>query len=163
MADFKETVRDWLESGKVDLFLGYTEVAGHPLPHAFTKDNLGELTGLLVSEARYPLEKLAAGILEAQPDLKIGLLGRDCNRRALNVLIVHQQLAPGQIEVLEVGCCPSPLKPRADCSSLSPKAFGPVKLAEGIDNNLTPAQFEAYGQEERFDRWLYEFQKCLKC
>ncbi len=163
MADLKDTVRDWLTTGKVDLFLGYKEVDGHPLPHAFRKERLEEVEDLLVSQARYPLEKLAAGIWQARPDLKIGLLGRDCTRRALNVLLVHQQIPPGQVEVLEVGCCPSPLKPRPDCSSLSPRSWGPVKQTEGIDNNLTPDQFEAYSQEERFDRWLYEFQKCLKC
>jgi ferredoxin len=163
MAELHDTVREWLESGRVDLFLGYREVTGHPLPYAFTKENLEELTELETSLSRYPLEKLAAGILAVQPELKIGLLGRDCNRRAVNVLLVHQQVAPGQIEVLEVNCCPSPLKPRPDCSSLSPRTYGPVKLAEGINNNLTPAQFEQYGQTERFDRWLYEFQKCLKC
>ncbi|MFI5330358.1 MAG: hypothetical protein ACHQ2F_04900, partial [Desulfobaccales bacterium] len=91
MADKQETVRQWLDTGKVDLFLGYKLVEGHPLPYAFDRDNLGELAELLVSEARYPLEKLAVEILAEQPTLKLGILGRDCNQRALNVLAVHQQ------------------------------------------------------------------------
>ena len=99
---------------------------------------------LIVSQARYPLEKLAAEILAVKPSLKIGILGRDCNRRALNVLAVHQQITPGQIEVLEVNCCPSPLQKHADCSSLQPRTYGEVKLELGIDNNMSVAQVEQY-------------------
>ncbi len=163
MPDMKATVREWLDTGKVDLFLGYKQVEGHPLPYAFDRDNLEELQDLMESPARYPLEKLGAGILAVQPNLKIGILGRDCNRRALNVLAVHQQITPGQIEVLELKCCPSPLHKHADCSSLEPRTYGPVKLEVGIDNSMPTARMEQFDQRTRFDKWLYEFQKCLKC
>ncbi len=163
MADITETVRQWLDTGKVDLFLGYKLVEGHPLPYAFDRDNLGELAELMVSEARYPLEKLAVEILAEQPGLKLGILGRDCNQRALNVLAVHQQITPGQIEVLGVNCCPSPLKKHADCSTLAPRTYGKVKLELGIDNNMSVARLEEFAEGTRFDKWMYEFQKCLKC
>lgn len=159
----KDKVREWLETGKVDLFLGYKQVAGHPLPHAFSKANLAELEELLVSPARYPLEKLAGHILAIKPSLKIGILGRDCNRRALNVLLVHQQITPGQIEIMDVSCCPSPLREPADCSSLAPRTYGAVKLELGLDNNMPAAQVAEYDQETLFSKWMYEFQKCLKC
>lgn len=159
----KEQVREWLETGKVDLFLGYKELDGHPLPYAFDKENLADLEGLLAGPARYPLEKLAAQILELKPELKLGILGRDCNRRAVNVLTIHQQITPGQIEILGVNCCPSQLQKHADCSSLQPKTYGAVKSQVGIDNNMSVAQLEQFDQESLFDRWMYEFQKCLKC
>jgi formate dehydrogenase subunit beta len=159
----KNRVREWLETGKVDLFLGYKEVDGHPLPHGFSKENLEELEALIISPARYPLEKLATEILAIKPSLKIGILGRDCNRRALNVLAVHQQITPGQIEVLDVNCCPSQLHKHADCSSLQPRTYGEVKLQLGLDNNMSVAQLKQYDQETVFSKWLYEFEKCLKC
>ncbi len=159
----KDKVRDWLETGKVDLFLGYKMLDGHPLPHAFTKENLADLEALLVSSTRYPLEKLAAEILALKPALRIGILGRDCNRRAVNVLTIHQQVTPGQIEIMEVNCCPSPLRPHAECSTLEPQTCGAVKQELGIDNNLSVAQLEQFDQESLFSRWLYEFEKCLKC
>ena len=159
----KDKVRDWLETGKVDLFLGYKQVDGHPLPHAFSKENLGELEELIISPARYSLEKLAAEILKIKPSVKIGILGRDCNRRALNMLAVYQQITPGQIEILDVSCCPSQLHKHADCSSLQPPTYGEVKLQLGIDNNMSVSRLAQYDQEMLFDRWQYEFQKCLKC
>jgi len=158
-----EKVLNLLETGKVDIFLGYKMMAGHPLPHAFGRHNPVEVQEMILGPARYPLEKLAVEILAARPDLKIGILARDCNRRALNVLTVHQQVAPGQVQVLEVSCCPSPLQRHADCSSLEAKEFGAGKKEIGIDNNLTPDRLEAMEPTERFSRWMYEFQKCLKC
>jgi formate dehydrogenase (coenzyme F420) beta subunit len=159
----KDKVREWLETGKVDLFLGYRKVDGHPLPHAFTKENFEELEELIISPARYPLEKLAGKILAIKPSFKIGILGRNCNQRAVNVLTVHHQITPGQIEIMEVNCCPSPLQEHADCSSLEPRPYGEVKLALGIDNNMSVARLEQYDQETLFSKWMYEFQKCLKC
>jgi len=35
--DMQEQVREWLEQGKVDIFLGYKKIQGHPLPHCFTR------------------------------------------------------------------------------------------------------------------------------
>lgn len=159
----RETITDWLTSGKIDLFLGYKKAAGHPLPHAFTRDNLADLEDLVDGPARYSLEKMAHQILKVRPELKIGLLARNCTRRALNVLTVHRQLPEGAVVPLEVGCCPSPLQPHAVCSSLDPLEVGPVKKEAGIDNNQSPEELAALAPADRFHRWLYEFQKCLKC
>jgi ferredoxin len=156
-------VREWLETGKIDLFLGYKMVAGHPLPYAFSLADLGEVSELIAGPARYALEKMAHEIVTAKPELKVGIMARDCNRRALNVLLVHQQVAPGQVMVLDVNCCPSPLREHADCSALETKTIGFYKKEVGIDNNLSVENAEIFEQPERFARWMYEFQKCLKC
>ena len=67
-------VKAWLESGKVDVFLGYKMVQGHPLPHFFTAEKLDEVDDLVVSRARYSLEKIATKLSFTRPDTKIGLL-----------------------------------------------------------------------------------------
>ncbi len=82
----KNTVKEWLENGTVDLFLGYKMSNGHPLPHCFTLEELTDVEQLIVSEARYSLEKIATHLARRDPELKIGLLARDCNQRAINVL-----------------------------------------------------------------------------
>mgnify|MGYP000405697904 CR=1 FL=1 len=42
-----ETVKQWLEDGIIDLFLGYKMVMGHPLPHCFVKEKI-EISCFLV-------------------------------------------------------------------------------------------------------------------
>ena len=64
---------------------------------------------------------------------------------------------------MNVNCCPSDLKAHADCSYLEPETAGTYKKQVGVDNNLQPESFEQYNQQQRLSRWMYEFQKCIKC
>jgi len=159
----KEQIKTWLEEGIIDVFLGYKTVEGHPIPYCFTKDNVDELEELVESQSRYPLEKVASHIYGAHPEIKIGLLARDCNQRALNVLYVWNQLDPESIKTIKLTCCPSNLKEHADCSYLEQNTVGRQKLEIGIDNNAALATIETMAQADLFEKWMYEFSKCIKC
>lgn len=156
-------VKQWLQEGSVDIFLGYKLVQGHPLPHCFTRDKLDEVKDLIAGQARYSLEKIATKIAAVHPDLKIGLLARDCNQRALNVLYVWNQLKPDNIQTIGLNCCPSRLKEHGDCSYLESRKTGPIKKLIGIDNHMDIAAAEEFSMPERYSRWMYEFSKCIKC
>ncbi len=156
-------VKAWLEDGTVDVFLGYREMDHHPLPHCFTREQMEEVDDLVISPARYPLEKIATHMTALEPDIKIGMLARDCNDRALNVLYLWNQLKSENVRTLGVNCCPSRLKAHGDCSYLEPEKIGAYKKQVGVDNNQSPEALDSYGQKERLNRWMYEFQKCIKC
>ena len=156
-------VKRWLEDGTVDLFLGYKMVMGHPMPHCFVKEKIEEVADLIIGPSRYSLEKIATHISTVKPDVKIGMLARDCNQRALCVLYIWNQLNPDQIRTLNVDCCPSDLKEHCDCSYLEPETPGIYKQLVGMDNSRRPHDVEGYDQQERLSRWMYEFQKCIKC
>ena len=157
-------VESLLEQGEIDIFLGYRKRDGHSLPHGFTRDNLEELEDISTGEDRYPLETIARHLHEQNPELVIGILTRDCNSRALNVLYSWNQLQPEKILPLALNCCPSPLKPSSDCSYLNPRTAGPVKKETGVDPAGDPESFmEQFGGSQRFSRWMYEFGKCIKC
>jgi ferredoxin len=158
-----ETVKHWLEDGIVDLFLGYKMEMGHPLPHCFVKEKIEEVDDLIIGSSRYSLEKIASHIAAAKPDIKIGMLARDCNQRALNVLYIWNQLNPENVQSVNVNCCPSNLKEHGDCSYLESETPGIYKQQAGVDNTQRPQDVEEYDQPERLSRWMYEFQKCIKC
>ncbi len=159
----KDKVRRWLQEGTIDIFLGYKETDGHPLPHGFTAERIEELDDLVVGTARYSLEKLATHLAATHPDIKIGMLARDCNQRALNVLVIWNQLDPEQVRAVNVNCCPSNLKEHGDCSYLEPETAGSYKKQVGVDNNLPPRDAARGEPSGRLERWMYEFQKCIKC
>jgi ferredoxin len=159
----QSTVKGWLEEGRVDIFIGYRAVHGHPLPFVFSRDNLEEIDGLMAGPARYSLEKLAARIAARRPGLKIGLLARDCSQRGLQVLTIWNQIGPDQLVPLNVSCCPSSLRGKPACSYMAAPSSGDVKKKQGIDNAWTVEEFETFSQAERFQRWMAEFQKCIKC
>ena len=157
----KEQVKDWLEEGKIDIFLGYKIVDGHPTPYCFTKEKIEELDDIVESEVRYPLEKIALNICRLNPGIKVGLLARDCTQRALNVMYVWNQLNPDDVKIVKLSCCPSYLEKHPDCSYLIPSSSREPGF--GIDSKAPTESLELMNQEELFRRWMYEFQKCIKC
>jgi ferredoxin len=159
----QKIVKNWLKQGIVDVFLGYKSLYGHPLPHCFVKEKLEEVDDLIEGPARYSLEKIATHIAAQKPEIKIGMLARDCNQRALKALAVWNKLDPDHFKTVTVNCCPSILKQHADCSYLEAEESGIYKKQVGIDNTQSIEAVEAYSDEERFSRWMYEFQKCMKC
>lgn len=163
MTPIQEQVHQWLEEERVDIFLAYRIVEGHPLPYAFTREHIEETGELVTGPARYSLEKFATHIASHYPDARIGMVARDCNQRALNVLRVWNQLKEGQVETVSVNCCPSDLRAHADCSYLERRPVGVVKQQLGQVPNQAVADVDAQPSAERFDRWMYEFQKCIKC
>jgi ferredoxin len=156
-------VKQWLEDGIVDIFLGYKQVMGHPLPHCFVKEKIEDVEDLIIGDSRYALEKIATHIIAANPDIKIGMLARDCNQRALGVLYIWNQLKPDQVVTVNVNCCPSNLKAHGDCSYLEPETPGIFKQQVGVNNTFGPKEIEEYDPPQRLSRWMYEFQKCIKC
>ncbi|ACN14299.1 FdhB3 [Desulforapulum autotrophicum HRM2] len=162
--DITGQVERLLKQKTVDIFLGYRDFCGHLIPHGYTLDNLEDLDNLKTSSVRYSLEKVATHLAEKNPDLKIGLIARDCTERALNVLYTWNQLKSEKIETIDVNCCPSRTREHADCSLLEPKKTGNFKQKNGIDFNADPQDFMAENDNgERFSRWMYEFSKCIKC
>ncbi len=162
--DIANQVEQLLEQEKVDIFLGYRELEGHLIPHGYTRENLNELKDLKVSDKRYSLEKIATHLAEKDPELKIGIIARECNQRALNLLYTWNQLKPEKIETITVNCCPSKLKQHNDCSYLEPGNTGDFKKKNGVDPNADSAEFmELNDGSQRLSKWMYEFSKCVKC
>ncbi|SMC18874.1 4Fe-4S dicluster domain-containing protein [Desulfacinum hydrothermale DSM 13146] len=159
----KDIVRTWLESGRIDLFLGYRLVDGHPIPHCFSKERLEEVEQLTESLARYPLEKIAHQMLQKDPAVRIGLMARDCTQRSVRVLAAWNQIDMDRIRVLTMSCCPSDAKDKAFCSYLQEPETGPVRKSNGMPSTGDPDDCRVLPAEERLRRWLYEFQKCIKC
>jgi formate dehydrogenase (coenzyme F420) beta subunit len=161
--DIREQVQEWLSQGVVDLFLAYRMVDGHPLPHAFTQEHVEEVEDLVTGPARYPLEKLAVRIMAVHPVATIGMVARECDQRALNVLTAWHQLEAGSVKTIRLCCCPSNLKEHSDCSYLEPHVSGSSKRTLGFEFGAATEAVETVDPDQRFTRWMYEFGKCIKC
>lgn len=159
----KETVRKCLEGGEMSVFVGYRIVEGHPIPHVFSRDRLDELEFLTESPVRYPLEKLALEMLAEDPELRVGLMARQCTERAVRVLQGLQQVEEDRIRTVAVPCCASALHGGVMCSYLQGQQAKPGTMRWGIDGRLTLEELERLDANERFRRWAYEFEKCVKC
>lgn len=157
----REQIRTWLHEGELDVFLGFKEIEGHPLPYLFSKANLDEVDTMIVDAPRYPLETMVATMVNSQPGIKLGVQGDETTRKALNVLSIWNQVSPESVRVLD----PADFTSEATGRGRSPESSepGPVKLQLGLDSCMGIESVHAMDQDERIKRWMYEFQKCIKC
>jgi formate dehydrogenase (coenzyme F420) beta subunit len=168
MNSMQETVHALFLTGKIDGFLGYRKTGGHLLPYLFSGENPEELAGFISHDPvpRYPLPKILVEISRVHPGVRLGLLARECDRRALSELVKLNQIDPEKLLILPLACCPSGLEEPAQCSYLrSPaeKGEGPSFSPGKIGPDPPGACLEGLDLEDRFRRWKEEFAKCIKC
>lgn len=158
-----DTIRKWLEDGVVDVFIAYRAVDGHAIPWVFRKSALDELDDFREGPFRYPLEKIAREMLLEDPQLRVGLLARRCTERAVTVMHALRAMDRERIHLWQEPCCASPVQSQVVCSALAMRATSSHIPQEGIPKGQTLETVEAMDAEERFSRWMYEFEKCFKC
>lgn len=161
----KKKVRELLDSGRIKGFLGLRECCGQVGPYLFTDSK--DLDGMVAGDrnapgdTRYPLNKLLITIARHYPGEVFGILVRGCDERGLKTLFSSNQL--DSEKVVPVGiACPQELADACECLKPSPNEFvagqpAEARLFESV------AKLEAIGLDERFESWLAEFSKCIKC
>jgi len=161
----KVEVRRLFDSGRIAGFLGLREFNGHIGPHLFIDG--ADLEGLVLGDrkepgdSRYPLNKLLMAIARRYPDQTFGVLSRGCDERGLKMLFGSNQLDPEK--VVSVGiACPQELADACECMKPFPDNCVAGQPAEARQFESV-ALIDALGLDERFQSWLGEFAKCVKC
>lgn len=161
----KSTVQELLTSGRIKGFLGLRELHGHVTPFLFTDAN--DLEGFVVGDrkspgdTRYPLNKQLITITRSYPQESFGVLIRGCDERGLKTLFSSNQLNPEKVVPVGIAC-PQELADACECMKPSPDEFVEGDTAQGRPFE-TVARVEAIALDERFESWLGEFSKCIKC
>lgn len=164
----REHAKTLLKEGKIKGFLGLRNVGGNILPHLYTSaEELDEGFTLGKREnarpARYPMAKLAMGIIRDEPEGVIGVLVRGCDERALNELIRWNQLASVQDRIVKVGfACVQELADAHECRKPYPDEIVAGERCEPVDNKSVD-EVEAMGLPERLAYWKETFDRCIKC
>jgi ferredoxin len=161
-----DRVKELLESGKIEGFVGLREAGGHIEPHVFTKPeeleemNLGDAEG--AGDARYPLTKVLLWLARTYPDATFGILTRGCDERSLIELFKWNQVS--QDKVVTVGiACSAELAQACACAKPYPDDCVAGDKVEGVSENPEVRKIDALPVEERFRYWMSQFEKCLKC
>lgn len=161
----KTKVQQLLTSGRIKGFLGLRELHGQVGPYLFTDPD--DLEGMVAGDrkspgdSRYPLNKLLITITRGYPRDAVGVLIRGCDERGLKSLISSNQLNAEMIVPVGVAC-PQELADACECLKPFPTEFVAGQPAEARQFGSV-ARIEAAGLDERFQFWLAEFSKCMKC
>ncbi len=158
-------VKALLGSGKIKGFLGLRDMNGHVGPHLFCDGD--DLATLVLGDrdrpgdSRYPLNKQLIHLACSYPDHTFGVLVRGCDERGLKTLYTWNQLNPQR--VVSVGiACPLELAEACECLRPYPDEFVGGEKADGCSYDSV-AKLEGIDLAARFDHWMKEFAKCIKC
>ena len=161
----QKIVRELLDSGKIAGFVGLCYKNGHIGPHFFRPgDNLDKLaTGDFqkAGDARYPLNKLLVHLARAYPDDRFGVLVRGCDERGLKTLYTWNQLNPENVVAVGI-TCPQDLADTCECEKPFPDEAVEEAQAAGASRHSVQ-QVDGLDLADRFDHWMREFYKCIKC
>lgn len=161
----KQRVKELLESGKIKGFLGLVKMNGHVRPHLF--DDPENLDGMVTGDdkrpgdTRYPLNKQLVGIARAYPGDTFGVLVRGCDERGLNTLFTWNQLHAGRVVPVGIACAKE-LAEACECAEPFPTEFVTGEKTEGAANAAVE-KLDGMELAERFDYWMEEFYRCIKC
>lgn len=161
----KAVVHQLLTSGRIKGFLGLCERHGNVGPYLFTATE--NLDGMVVGDrkspgdSRYPLNKQLITITRRYPEESFGVLARGCDERGLKMLFVSNQLDPEKTVPVGIAC-PQELADACECMKPFPDEFVGGEPAEGRPFGSVE-RLEALDLDTRFETWLGEFSKCIKC
>ncbi|HOI93827.1 MAG TPA: 4Fe-4S dicluster domain-containing protein [Syntrophobacter fumaroxidans] len=163
--EIKARVQELLASGKIKGFLGLREMHGQVGPYLFTDGS--DLDGLVAGDrkspgdSRYPLNRQLMMIAGHYPKETFGVLIRGCDERGLKTLFSSNQLNPEKVVPVGIAC-PQELADACECMKPFPDEFVAGEPGEGRPFG-TVERIESLALDERFELWMAEFAKCIKC
>jgi ferredoxin len=158
----REKVKQLLDEGKITGFIGLKEQQGQPVPHLFTKENMGELESLVVGDIRYPLNKVLLRVAGRYTEDQLGVMVRGCDERGLNELFKWNQLRRDRVVPVGIACPPE-LAEACECYKPYPSEWVVGEKTGGISRSKRLEENEQLSQDERLHYWLEQFNKCIKC
>jgi ferredoxin len=161
MEKTREKMIQMLEEGAVLGILGLKLNNGHPIPYLFVRPE--DLKDWVVDEAnRYPLTKILIRIARKHPDGVIGIVIRGCEERSLIELFKNHQLHPEKVKAIGI-VCSKELAERCRCDRPYPSQVEEGELVKAVEDHSDIEEVERLSEEERFQYWMRQFGKCIKC
>lgn len=154
----RNAVRELLDSGKVAGVLALRAGGPSSTPHLYRQgDDLADL----VLWPKYNIPKVMDLLLQAGPDVRLGMVTRGCEERGLIELAKRNQVDLSRIEMIGLACTVEE-RDACRCAWPCPQRIDVGDKVEGIADALV-AEHEKLSLEERTEFWERQFAHCIKC
>jgi len=154
----RDAEKKLLDSGEVAGVLALRANWPASAPHLYRPgDDLGDL----VLWPKYSLPKIMDKLLDAEPDVRLGMVTRGCEERGFIELAKHNQVDLERIEMITVACTAEE-RDECRCAWPYPSRIDVGEKVEGIADKLV-AEHEGLSMEERTAFWQKQFARCVKC
>jgi ferredoxin len=143
------------------------EQNGQIAPYLFTE--ISEIDNLAISP-KYPLfytlrpskQNILSLIEEKYPDLRIGVVVKGCDERALIELAKRDQVSMENIEIMGIACTKEEAQ-ECRCQRPYPTNLVVGEKVDGVSGDKDLEDILKKSLEERLAFWKHEFSKCIKC
>jgi ferredoxin len=150
---------------ELDGVVALRETSESTAPHLFQG---GDDVSQLALEPPYPLATVVSMLQKRFPKVRLGVVARGCDARALVEMAKRNQADPGRLYLLGIACSAEKAQ-ECYCSDPAPNPggwSGAVVIGEpvqGAPPNPMVAEYENMSLEERGAFWRQQFLKCIKC
>jgi len=163
----RDLAKKWLKGKEVDAVFGLKEQGGYIAPYLFTDAN--ELDNLTLSTdyrlcytCRPSKENILSLMQRGEPNIKIGIIARGCEERALIELAKRGQIDLNRVKIMGIACTEQEAR-ECKCEKPYPSSLVFGERVEGTakDDNVNALLNKSLS--ERLAFWRYELSKCIKC
>lgn len=165
--EVRKIAGEWLGSKKIDRLYGLRQQNGDMAPYLF--ENEGELKDLALSNkhrvcfvCRPSMNNILGLLQEAESGIKLGIVARGCDERALIELSKRGLVKLDNIQVLGVACTKEDAE-ACQCSRPYPNNLLVGQKTDGVSSRKDVDALLAKSLEERAAFWKQQLSKCVKC
>ncbi len=154
----REAVQSLLDSGRVEGVLALRAEGPASTPHLFRP---GDSLDDLVLWPKYALPRTLDMLLDADPDVRLGMVTRGCEERGLIELAKRNQVDLDRVEPIYLACTTEE-RDECRCAWPYPSRIDVGEKVEGTADALVE-EHEKLSLEERTRFWQEQFARCIKC
>jgi formate dehydrogenase subunit beta len=158
LEQLRDAVRKLLDSGEVEGVLALRAAGPASTPHLFRPgDDLEDL----VLWPKYAIPQTMDMLLEANPEVRLGMVTRGCEERGLIEMAKRNQVDLDRVALIYLACTAEE-RDECRCAWPYPTRIDVGEKVEGIADELV-AEHEKLSMEERTRFWKEQFARCIKC
>ena len=147
---------------EVDRVLAYRLEEGSHIPHLFSAQDIEQMAEEYPAQERYPVASMVRRLQAADPGIRLAIVVRGCDERALIELAKQGQVDLERLVLLGLACGEE-LAGACGCSQPYPSEVLEGEKAEGDLDLGMVEKLEGLPPGERLDYWLSRFNTCVKC
>ena len=155
----RQLVKELLDSEKVEAVIALSKRHGNVQPYLFKKnDNLDSLA----LWPKYSISTIVKTIQAKHPEVKLGVVIRGCDDRALIELAKRNKVDLNKVVLIGIACTEEEAK-ICQCSTPYPQKIDVGTKITGVSWEDKIKKLKNMSYEERLKFWKEAFNKCIKC
>jgi ferredoxin len=155
----RQIIGDLLSSGKAEAVLSLADVHGNVQPYLYKKS--ADMDNLALWP-KYSMAPIIQSIQAKDADIKLAVVARGCDDRALVELAKRGQVDLNNIQIIGLACTDDEAM-QCECANPYPATIDAGDRVAGAASTDLLTELEGKNYDDRLIFWKQAFDKCIKC